>query len=250
MIYFYCTSWQFFHIIVKWRISPTTEQIMFTFSILLFHFYSHIPCGMWLSYIWSIKITKIISTHTSRVGCDRYTDWSEILVINFYSHIPCGMWLQSLAKSLHHQHISTHTSRVGCDYNHRVFLSAYENFYSHIPCGMWRTGNGDMFIEMTNFYSHIPCGMWRRWCQMLRFEVQISTHTSRVGCDRSDNTVQLFGKNFYSHIPCGMWPSSRIFSIASPTISTHTSRVGCDLHCQTCITCSYISTHTSRVGCD
>ena len=116
MIYFYCTSWQFFHIIVKWRISPTTEQIMFTFSILLFHFYSHIPCGMWLSYIWSIKITKIISTHTSRVGCD---------------------------------------------YNHRVFLSAYENFYSHIPCGMWRTGNGDMFIEMTNFYSHIPCGMWQ-----------------------------------------------------------------------------------------
>ena len=115
MIYFYCTSWKFFHIIVKWRISPTTEQIMFTFSILLFHFYSHIPCGMWLSYIWSIKITKIISTHTSRVGCDRYTDWSEILVINFYSHIPCGMWLQSLAKSLHHQHISTHTSRVGCD---------------------------------------------------------------------------------------------------------------------------------------
>ena len=184
MIYFYCTSWQFFHIIVKWRISPTTEQIMFTFSILLFHFYSHIPCGMWLSYIWSIKITKIISTHTSRVGCDRYTDWSEILVINFYSHIPCGMWLQSLAKSLHHQHISTHTSRVGCDYNHRVFLSAYENFYSHIPCGMWRTGNGEMFIEMTNFYSHIPCGMWRRWCQMLRFEVQISTHTSRVGCDK------------------------------------------------------------------
>ena len=161
MIYFYCTSWQFFQMIVKWRISPTTEQIMFTFSILLFHFYSHIPCGMWLSYIWSIKITKIISTHTSRVGCDRYTDWSEILVINFYSHIPCGMWLQSLAKSLHHQHISTHTSRVGCDYNHRVFLSAYENFYSHIPCGMWRTGNGDMFIEMTNFYSHIPCGMWQ-----------------------------------------------------------------------------------------
>ena len=139
MIYFYCTSWQFFQMIVKWRISPTTEQIMFTFSILLFHFYSHIPCGMWLSYIWSIKITKIISTHTSRVGCD---------------------------------------------YNHRVFLSAYENFYSHIPCGMWRTGNGDMFIEMTNFYSHIPCGMWRRWCQMLRFEVQISTHTSRVGCDK------------------------------------------------------------------
>ena len=93
MIYFYCTSWQFFQMIVKWRISPTTEQIMFTFSILLFHFYSHIPCGMWLSYIWSIKITKIISTHTSRVGCDELV-----------TAICLSKW-----------RISTHTSRVGCD---------------------------------------------------------------------------------------------------------------------------------------
>ena len=160
MIYFYCTSWQFFQMIVKWRISPTTEQIMFTFSILLFHFYSHIPCGMWLSYIWSIKITKIISTHTSRVGCDRYTDWSEILVINFYSHIPCGMW------------------------RNRSFLFHYLlYFYSHIPCGMWRTCGFTLseyirFLlthpvwdvtawrcsqqgQTGYFYSHIPCGMWR-----------------------------------------------------------------------------------------
>ena len=161
MIYFYCTSWQFFHIIVKWRISPTTEQIMFTFSILLFHFYSHIPCGMWLSYIWSIKITKIISTHTSRVGCDRYTDWSEILVINFYSHIPCGMWLRQYLCSLQYfsfllthpvwdvtpteaaptptRGISTHTSRVGCDPECLPCLLLYFHFYSHIPCGMWLT---------------------------------------------------------------------------------------------------------------
>ena len=163
MIYFYCTSWQFFQMIVKWRISPTTEQIMFTFSILLFHFYSHIPCGMWLSYIWSIKITKIISTHTSRVGCDRYTDWSEILVINFYSHIPCGMWhyhaqryseairfllthpvwdvtLKRLRKA-NGDVISTHTSRVGCDYF--LFVQPYHmhHFYSHIPCGMWLLPN-------------------------------------------------------------------------------------------------------------
>ena len=116
MIYFYCTSWQFFQMIVKWRISPTTEQIMFTFSIPLFHFYSHIPCGMWLSYIWSIKITKIISTHTSRVGCDQETYLSRTYLCK----------------------ISTHTSRVGCDTKSLSPMYCCSHFYSHIPCGMWR----------------------------------------------------------------------------------------------------------------
>ena len=182
MIYFYCTSWQFFHIIVKWRISPTTEQIMFTFSILLFHFYSHIPCGMWLSYIWSIKITKIISTHTSRVGCDRYTDWSEILVINFYSHIPCGMWPIQRKPSF------------------KEF-----DFYSHIPCGMWlrRDPTWVSRIHISTHTSRVGCDtipiyhiyqsnqfllthpVWDVTSRLplLRQRLLISTHTSRVGCD-------------------------------------------------------------------
>ena len=137
MIYFYCTSWQFFQMIVKWRISPTTEQIMFTFSILLFHFYSHIPCGMWripklkhfvllrflLTHpVWDVtkdaehfSTYSKISTHTSRVGCDRNLCFSLNAIDG----------------------ISTHTSRVGCDPRsgrnspHRI------HFYSHIPCGMW-----------------------------------------------------------------------------------------------------------------
>ena len=203
MIYFYCTSWQFFHIIVKWRISPTTEQIMFTFSILLFHFYSHIPCGMWLSYIWSIKITKIISTHTSRVGCDRYTDWSEILVINFYSHIPCGMWPQwQYSTAIWQKFLLTHPV---WDVTRKIFLrKKIWNFYSHIPCGMWPIQRKPSFKEF-DFYSHIPCGMWLLgslfyandylfllthpvWdvtsrLPLLRQRLLISTHTSRVGCD-------------------------------------------------------------------
>ena len=138
MIYFYCTSWQFFQMIVKWRISPTTEQIMFTFSILLFHFYSHIPCGMWripklkhfvllrflLTHpVWDVtnwsgdfNVETDISTHTSRVGCDVTSSVERTL----------GFL------------ISTHTSRVGCDRYLYVCQSGGKNFYSHIPCGMWR----------------------------------------------------------------------------------------------------------------
>ena len=159
MIYFYCTSWQFFQMIVKWRISPTTEQIMFTFSILLFHFYSHIPCGMWripklkhfvllrflLTHpVWDVTShaeiharMKKISTHTSRVGCDNSRVITMYLSYHFYSHIPCGMWPYSGQGEVPKRRISTHTSRVGCD--------------------------------KSQF----------RWKHI----INISTHTSRVGCD-------------------------------------------------------------------
>ena len=37
---------------------------------LLFHFYSHIPCGMWRKCHRRHGSVFLISTHTSRVGCD------------------------------------------------------------------------------------------------------------------------------------------------------------------------------------
>ena len=205
MIYFYCTSWQFFQMIVKWRISPTTEQIMFTFSILLFHFYSHIPCGMWLSYIWSIKITKIISTHTSRVGCDRYTDWSEILVINFYSHIPCGMWPQwQYSTAIWQKFLLTHPV---WDVTRKIFLrKKIWNFYSHIPCGMWLLGS---LFYANDYLFLLTHPVW-----------DVTPPGSHLG---------LPDTYFYSHIPCGMWHHSYISYLSIQSISTHTSRVGCDI---------------------
>ena len=78
------------------------------------NFYSHIPCGMWLYHaqlnthhflfllthpVWDVThitpsnhLQHIISTHTSRVGCDPYYLLHYHNIIHFYSHIPCGMW--------------------------------------------------------------------------------------------------------------------------------------------------------------
>ena len=138
MIYFYCTSWQFFQMIVKWRISPTTEQIMFTFSILLFHFYSHIPYGMWrIPKLKHFVLLRFLLTHPV---------WDVTM---------SGEFSPSAAP------ISTHTSRVGCDLPalHNIANRFY--FYSHIPCGMWPIleAQGE---QQYDFYSHIPCGMWLR----------------------------------------------------------------------------------------
>ena len=182
MIYFYCTSWQFFQMIVKWRISPTTEQIMFTFSILLFHFYSHIPCGMWripklkhfvllrflLTHpVWDVTqhflqllLFLLISTHTSRVGCDRNLCFSLNAIDG----------------------ISTHTSRVGCDPAETPGNDTGGRFLLTHP--VW---------DVTFVFL-----LWKR-------KIDISTHTSRVGCDRYSTQNPQYNCYFYSHIPCGMW---------------------------------------------
>ena len=78
-------------------------------------FYSHIPCGMWHKKHTYTAAHSTISTHTSRVGCDMFSEERHVC-----------------------KAISTHTSRVGCDIMDRLSLLVKANFYSHIPCGMWR----------------------------------------------------------------------------------------------------------------
>ena len=70
--------------------------------------------------VWDVTATRqdyiicrLISTHTSRVGCD--ADTTNNCVVHT---------------------ISTHTSRVGCDHPRRQKYAFYPYFYSHIPCGM------------------------------------------------------------------------------------------------------------------
>ena len=151
-----------------------------------------------------------ISTHTSRVGCDCYTNRSRpnTNISTHTSRVGCDSCKVDLAPLYE---ISTHTSRVGCDKTSPWLSSSYtSNFYSHIPCGMWLKSS-KLVTRAEDFYSHIPCGMWPAGKALFGWWMKISTHTSRVGCDRAARN----------------WWSSQI-------ISTHTSRVGCDAHRLSC----------------
>ena len=164
---------------------------------------------MWQNNMITIPDGWSISTHTSRVGCDQFQLIRPVHLMNFYSHIPCGMWLLFPSKPT---------------------LTAY--FYSHIPCGMWPCARRSRIGCIGNFYSHIPCGMWPSKCTFICASIIISTHTSRVGCDRmatarrtkkcviSTHTSRVGCdrqsilctsdiSDFYSHIPCGMWQIRR-----------------------------------------
>ena len=167
----------------------------------------------------------LISTHTSRVGCDYCFCNLFHRHSHFYSHIPCGMWLLKgnwLPRGIH--------------------------FYSHIPCGMWHVFM-IIVINVTNFYSHIPCGMWLSCCYGTRFRLKfLLTHpvwdVTPLG-DKSTLAVRFL-------LTHPVWDVTRPLRPILPQtqISTHTSRVGCDKIWPTLIIYRIISTHTSRVGCD
>ena len=152
-----------------------------------------------------------------------------------------------------------------------AFKNAGTNFYSHIPCGMWqyaydvikkgekfllthpvwdvtvKVGTPDSYIEISTHTSRVGCDEKHlRW----RLRQWISTHTSRVGCDRTGTDTDCPYSNFYSHIPCGMWPLSAErqravleFLLTHPVwdVTEHATVVS---------RATRISTHTSRVGCD
>ena len=144
-----------------------------------------------------------ISTHTSRVGCDILPVIAAPLtgISTHTSRVGCDLsiteWISLIS-------ISTHTSRVGCDVLLLRLLALRKNFYSHIPCGMWLWcpwfyRNTIPFL-LTHPVWDVTEGI-RRWSDGERFllthpvwdvtallivllsQKNISTHTSRVGCD-------------------------------------------------------------------
>ena len=121
---------------------------MFFIAFLLTH-----PVWDVTPFLGLCDVLKLISTHTSRVGCDFCQSCWFISKSDFYSHIPCGMWQSPLN-----------------------LLPPSHDFYSHIPCGMWQTFY-TRIICISNFYSHIPCGMWRAaFSQLLRRFAFLLTH--------------------------------------------------------------------------
>ena len=92
------------------------------------NFYSHIPCGMWLKAVRLTSIWLLISTHTSRVGCDYITEAVRNFFKNFYSHIPCGMWRSGTwGNSGVEKFLLTHPV-----WDVTAIYSIFQSHYSHI----------------------------------------------------------------------------------------------------------------------
>ena len=145
--------------------------------------------------------------------------------------------------------ISTHTSRVGCDSICSSDICHPNNFYSHIPCGMWLYASKLRLRAITFLLTHpvwdvtCPLSSYSCICQFLLthpvWDVtsisspaspapNISTHTSRVGCDKTSVNPSTCLIIFLLTHP--VWDVTHYPSNLRNLlpISTHTSRVGCD----------------------
>ena len=151
-----------------------------------------------------------ISTHTSRVGCDAtgYGDHEDR--IKFLLTHPVWDVTYHRKSTFSYHYISTHTSRVGCDNTFLGTIRGAINFYSHIPCGMWQSRSVLHGFEISFLLTHPVWDVTKSNLHWRELQ-EISTHTSRVGCDSSASRYFSDHCYFYSHIPCGMWPDVEIF---------------------------------------
>ena len=127
----------------------------------------------------------MISTHTSRVGCDicvwilanlknkfllTHPVW-DVTCFGFFkrlfnefllTHPVWDVTIQSL-RNRTLQYISTHTSRVGCDYCLHIRSGTGQKFLLTHP--VWDVTKLRHLVTPPplNFYSHIPCGMWLKY---------------------------------------------------------------------------------------
>ena len=136
-------------------------------AYVLSNFYSHVPCGTWLTPLSDKPEKTVISTHTSHAGrdiiCCLTCSWS---IISTHTSHAGRDGIRHTRTS--HLWISTHTSHAGRD--KRGVDSSFEfrisTHTSHAgrdridECGNWRA---------IYFYSHVPCGTWPLHFVLLAF---------------------------------------------------------------------------------
>ena len=145
---------------------------------------------------------------------------------NFYSHIPCGMWRfsgRTMAKK--EKFLLTHPV-----WDVTIILDCLDRFLKFLLTHpVWDvTGKDVVDRQVEKFLLTHPVWDVTARQTLTTQTTQISTHTSRVGCDGLNITDGSLYSDFYSHIPCGMWLHTGRGQELWPLISTHTSRVGCD----------------------
>ena len=147
------------------------------------NFYSHIPCGMWLTRLhYGARAFIFLLTHpvwdvTTALGGTERTG-------GFLLTHPVWDVTQKVLQQQQRLRISTHTSRVGCD------ADTFCSFYCAISIFLlthpvwdvtrFRCGR-DQLNFISTHTSRVGCDqVWERNSS----QYCISTHTSRVGCDQ------------------------------------------------------------------
>ena len=161
---------------------------------------SRVGCDVSLD-VESLKF--FISTHTSRVGCDYWCNWCYWLIWKFLlTHPVWDVTTWSTSYEANDAFLLTHpvwdvTYSNGLMYPGDPFLLTHPVWDVTI-CSVGYTGNSKAFLLTHPVWDVTKTGF------SVGDSANISTHTSRVGCDFLAAVVAVVLFDFYSHIPCGM----------------------------------------------
>ena len=145
----------------------------------------------------------LISTHTSRVGCDSYAEIICFCRFQFLLTHPVWDVTNNTGVNLYFFEISTHTSRVGCDHSMMsVVLIPTVFLLTHPVWDVTCRKALFCFLSLPFLLTHPVWDVTKLVPGSFLIGL-ISTHTSRVGCDHQSSNRHLLTNYFYSHIPCG-----------------------------------------------
>ena len=104
--------------------------------------------------------------------------------------------------------VSIHAPRVGCDPNPLYPHQLYARFNSRTPCGVRRLGDDKAHNSTAGFNSRTPCGVRPKMSKGYSWDLLVSIHAPRVGCDMFGHLGATAPTGFNSRTPCGVRPPS------------------------------------------
>ena len=220
----------------------------------------------------SKTMTKDVSIHAPRVGCDlnsgldhtRYDKfqfthpvWGATInllqhglnLISFNSRTPCGVRHTSHKGMNDYQQVSIHAPRVGCDQvRGRVGREAQVSIHApRVGCDEYfglATANGDKFQ-----FTHPVWGATSSLLMLVRTQGGFNSRTP-CGVRRLYRLCRPAYQCFNSRTPCGVRPKGEKGDQGDKGVSIHAPRVGCDHRACGTYSPSAVSIHAPRVGCD
>ena len=124
--------------------------------------------------------------------------------------------------------VSIHAPRVGCDHAPLSLDNLTKQFQFTHPVWGATPLRPPTPHTARGFNSRTPCGVRLPMLFSYRYELVVSIHAPRVGCDSKRKTIRKKHRRFNSRTPCGVRQTVSLPVFALITVSIHAPRVGCD----------------------
>ena len=124
--------------------------------------------------------------------------------------------------------VSIHAPREGCDLERPPPLGIIFGFNSRTPGGVRLILSIFGLKWIISFNSRTPGGVRLAWVEFHGWDIKVSIHAPREGCDSVLSVWTMWRYSFNSRTPGGVRRRRSISRIINAKVSIHAPREGCD----------------------